>query len=60
MASTGHGIHGALGLAKRAVDAFFRIDYQVVGARVEAVHGAHFDTIGVLAFDAAFENDKGH
>ena len=54
------GVHGALGNAHGAVNAFIGIDGQKVGAFAEAVHGANVDAIGVLAFDAGFCNGMGH
>src|SRR5262245_34215438 len=50
----------ALGNAKRAVDAFLRIDHQHVGALAEAIDRANIDAVGVLALDAALGDDVGH
>lgn len=54
------GVNGALRLAERAVDAFLGIDDEKILAFVEAVHGADFHAIGVLALNAVVDNDKGH
>src|SRR6185436_11622119 len=50
----------AFGLADAAVDALIRVDDEHVLALVEAVHGADFDAIHVLALDASFGDDVGH
>ena len=50
----------AFGLADAAIDALVGIDDEHVLAFIEAVHGAHFDTVHVFAFDAGFGDDKGH
>src|ERR1700676_276517 len=50
----------ALGLADAAVDAFLGIDHQHVLALVEAIHGADFDAVHVLALDAGIVDDVGH
>src|SRR6185503_13655233 len=50
----------AFGLADAAVDALIRVDDEHVLALVEAVHGADFDAIHVLALDAGFGDDVGH
>ena len=50
----------ALRLADAAVDALVRVDDQHVLALVEAVHGADFDAVHVLALDAGFGDDVGH
>ena len=47
-------VHGALRFAKRAVDAFIRVDDQHVRPLVETIDGAHFNAISVLALDARF------
>jgi len=54
------GIDRAFGFAQRAIDALFWVDNEVVGAFVEAIHWAHFNTIGVFTSDAVFGNDKSH
>ena len=53
-------IDRALWLTQSAVDAFIRMDDEHVGAFVETVHRAHLDAIREFAFDAVFDNDKGH
>jgi hypothetical protein len=50
----------ALGLAERAVDALLGIDHEHVWTFVEAIDGADFDAVGVLALDAALCDDEGH
>src|SRR5215470_8300222 len=50
----------AFGLTHAAVDAFVGIDDQHVLALVEAVHGADFDAVHVLALDASLGHDIGH
>ena len=55
-----NGVDRAFGLTKRAVDAFFRVDNEVIWSFVEAVHRTYLDTICVLAFDAVLSNDEGH
>src|SRR5690606_25601503 len=54
------GVHRALGLAERAVDALVRVDDQHVRPFVEAVHRADLHAIGVLAADAIVAYDEGH
>src|ERR687898_494259 len=54
------GVGRAFGLADAAVDAFVGIDDQHVLALVEAIHGADFDAVHVLAFDASLGHDIGH
>src|SRR5471032_1630033 len=57
----GHdGARRAFGLANATVDAFVGVDDQHVIALVEAVHGANFDTVHVLALDASLGHDIGH
>src|SRR5476649_2512146 len=57
----GHdGAGRAFWLADATVDAFVRIDDQHVVALVEAIHGADFNTVHVLALDASFGHDVGH
>ena len=46
--------------ANPTIDAFVRMDDQHVLALVEAIDGAHLDTIGVLALDAGLSDDVGH
>src|SRR5258708_22572453 len=50
----------AFGFADAAVDAFVGIDDQHVLALVEAIHGADFNAVHVLALDASLGNDIGH
>ena len=50
----------AFRLAHPAIDAFVRVDDEHVLALVEAVHGADFDAVHVLALDAGFGDDVGH
>lgn len=50
----------AFGNADAAVDAFVGMNDQHVLALVEAVHGAHLDTVRKFAFDAVFGNDESH
>src|SRR6185295_14688000 len=50
----------AFRLADPAVDALVRVDDEHVLALVEAVHGADFDAVHVLALDAGFGDDVGH
>ena len=49
-----NSIHRALWLAQCAVNAFIRIDDQHVGAFIETVHGAYFDTVCMFAANAVF------
>src|SRR5471032_500560 len=57
----GHDRAGrAFGLTDAAVDALVWIDDQHVFALVEAIHGADFDTVHVLALDASLGHDIGH
>src|SRR5512139_1960521 len=49
----------ALGLAHPAIDALVGMDDEHVGALVEAVHGAHFHAVHVLALDARFGDNVG-
>ena len=44
--------HRALGFAQGAVDALVRVNDQHVGAFVETIHRAYFDTVGKFALDA--------
>ena len=50
----------AFGLAHPAVDALVRVDDEHVLALVEAIHGADFDAVHVLALDAVFGDDVSH
>ena len=54
IALTGHS-----GLADPAINAFVRMDDEHVLALVEAVHGAHFDTVHGFAANAALVDDVG-
>ena len=49
-----------VGLAGAAIDALVRVNHEEVLPLVEAVDGAHFDTVGVLTFDAGLSDDVGH
>lgn len=51
------GIDRALGLADAAIDALFRFDDQEVLALIEAIDGAHFDAVCVLARNARVGDD---
>ena len=46
-------------LANTAIDTFVRVDDEHVLALIEAVHGAHLDTVHVLAANAALVDDVG-
>jgi hypothetical protein len=46
--------------ANAAIDAFVGVNDEHVLADIEAVDGAHFDAIHVLAFDAVVRDDVGH
>jgi hypothetical protein len=54
------GFRRALRFTQCAIDTFFRIDDQAVRALVETVHRAHFDAVGVLAFDTIVAHHKSH
>lgn len=62
----GHIIFGVNGfcrafwLTQGAVNAFFWVDDEEVGAFVEAIYGADFYTVCVFTFDAVIDNDEGH
>jgi hypothetical protein len=53
-------ISWAFRFAQGAVDAFLRIDYEKIWTSMEAIDRAHFDAVGVFAFDAVFSDDKRH
>lgn len=53
-------VDGALVDAGSAVNAFFGIDHEHVGAFVETVHGAYGNAVGELALDARFRDDVSH
>ena len=55
-----NGLDGTFRLAKRAVDALFRVDYKEVGAFMKAVHGTNFHAVRVFAINAVLNNDKCH
>ena len=52
-------IDRAFRLANTAIDAFIGVDDEHVLAFIEAVHGAHLDTVHVLAANAALVDDVG-
>jgi hypothetical protein len=52
--------HRAFRLANPTIDAFVRMDHQHVLALVEAINGANFDAIHVLAADTGFGDYVGH
>src|SRR5258708_29064367 len=54
------GLSRALGLADAAVDALRGLDHEHVFPLVEAIDGAHFDAVHVLALNARFRDDVGH
>ena len=47
-------------LANPAIDTLVGMDHEHILALVEAVHGADFDAVGVLALDADFSDDVRH
>jgi hypothetical protein len=51
---------GTLGLARAAIDALVRMDEQLLGTFVYAVHWTHVHTGAVLGIDAGFGNDVRH
>jgi hypothetical protein len=53
-------LNGAFRHAGFAVDAVFRIDVEHLSIFVEALAGAHYYTIGVLAVPTRFADDKRH
>src|SRR5262249_60605273 len=53
-------IDRAFWLANTTIDAFVRVDDQHVLALVEAVHGAHGDTVHGFATNAVIVDDVGH
>lgn len=54
------GLNRAFRLAYAAIDTFVRVDHKGVFPLVETVHGAHFDTVGVLTGDANVGDNKSH
>jgi hypothetical protein len=54
------GLCGALGHAKRAINAFVRVDRQKVGTLVKAVNRADFHAVRVFALDAVLSNNVSH
>jgi hypothetical protein len=54
------GIHRALWLAQRAVDALVRVDNEEIRAFIEAVYRTHFHAISVFAVNTVFANYKCH
>ena len=54
------GFCGAFRLADATVNALVGVDDQHVFAFIEAVHGTHFHTVGVLTGDAIVGDDIGH
>ena len=55
-----NSVCGALWFAHAAVDALVGVNHQHVFTLVEAIYGAYFDTVGVLAGDAAVVDDISH
>ena len=53
-------INRALRFTYTTVNAFIRVDDQHVLAFIKAIHGAHFNTISVLTFNAFFIDDISH
>ena len=53
-------LNGAFGHAQRAVDALIWIDDEDVRTFAKTVDRAHINAIGILAFDAALDDDVGH
>jgi hypothetical protein len=53
-------IHRAFGLAQSAVNTLIRMNHEHIGAFVEAVHRADFDTVGMFTLDAVLADDEGH
>ena len=51
---------GALGHAKRAIDALVRVNSQKVGTLVKAVNRADFHAVRVFALDAVLSNNVSH
>ena len=54
------GLCGALGHAKRAINALVRVDREKVGTLVKTVHGADFHAVREFALDAVLSNNVGH
>ena len=53
-------VNRAFRLADPTIDAFVRVDHEHVLALVEAVHGAHVDTVHGFAANAAIVDDVRH
>src|SRR6185503_11454441 len=54
------GRHGAFRLARAAIDAFVRMDVELLGTFINGVDGTHVHTGAVLGADTGFGNDVGH
>ena len=53
-------LNWAFWLAHAAIDALIRMNDQHVLAFVEAINGAHFNTVHVFALNAGIDDDIGH
>jgi hypothetical protein len=50
----------AFGNTQRAVNAFIGVDDQHVGAFAKTIYRAHINAVGILALDAALDNNVSH
>ena len=55
-----NGLHRTFGLAKRAIDAFVRIDHQKIRPFVETIHGTNLDAVCQFTLDTGFGDDECH
>jgi len=55
-----NGFDRTFWLTEGAINAFFGVDNEEIGAFVKAIDGANINAIRVFALDTSFENDKSH